>query len=110
MLVLNAGSGLDRMNSENKPLAGMHARMYACIYVCMKSEKTYYLVGMGRRSVLGLYAGSGQDRMNSENKPLAGMYARMYACIYVCMYVCMYGERNFFLFGWHGTAGGYHIP
>ena len=54
------------------------------IYVCMKSEKTY-LVGMGRRSVLGLYAGSGQDLMNSENKPLAGMYARIYACIY--MYV-----------------------
>ena len=75
------------MNSENKPLAGMYARMYAGIYVCMKSEKTSYLVGMGRRSVLGLYAGSGQDRMNSENKPLAGMYARMYACIYVCMYV-----------------------
>ena len=108
VLGLYAGSGQDRMNSENKPLAGMYARMYAyvCMYVCMGSEFFFYLVGMGRRSVLGLYAGSGQDRMNSENKPLAGMYARMYACIYVCMY----GEQNFFLFGWHGTAGGYHVP
>ena len=72
----------------------------------MNSEKTSYFVGMGRRSVLGLYAGSVQDRMNSENKPLAGMYARMYAFIYVCMY----GERKKSLFGWHGTAGGYRIP
>ena len=80
----------------------MHVCMHVYIHVCMKSEKTYYLVGMGRRSVLGLYAGSGQDRMNSENKPLAGMYARMYA--YVCMYVCMGSEFFFIWLAWDGAA------
>ena len=46
MLGLYTGFRLDRTNSENKPLSGMYARMYACIHVCIKSENKFYLAGM----------------------------------------------------------------